>query len=297
MRRCYMDDITLVQYFGKPDIFLTMTCNPSWPEIKEQLLSIDEAQNMPDLISRVFKAKVKEMKTDILKRHIFGKVAAFISKGFIELTTTSSGVAASILPGGRTVHSRFKIRVNVDEKFSCNISKQGSLASLIRQFPKDAKTFVAIDETVERSDQSEFEDFLHSLNPPGLPPYKLTLKENCPIMLLRNLNPCEGLCIDEVKGRSDNLQLRDWLELSLNHSVPSSLLILSRAFTVSGKVKPEEAIQATFSSLPDEVVDAVQVTSMPSEDSLAEKKRKLEFLEMDEELIKVKSCFFHCAGC
>ncbi|KAF3669853.1 hypothetical protein FXO37_08819 [Capsicum annuum] len=63
---------------------------------------------------------------------------------------------------------------------------------LIAQLPKNAKTFVAIDEIVERSDQSEFEDFLHSLNPPGLPPYKLTLKENCPIMLLRNLNPCEG---------------------------------------------------------------------------------------------------------
>lgn len=81
-------------------------------------------------------------------------------------------------------------------------------------------------------------------------------------------------------------QLRDWLDLSLNHSVPSSLLILSRAFTVAGKVKPEEAVQATLSSLPDEVVDTVQVTSMPSEDSLAEKKRKLEFLEMEEELIK-----------
>ncbi|TMW84534.1 hypothetical protein EJD97_024969 [Solanum chilense] len=81
-------------------------------------------------------------------------------------------------------------------------------------------------------------------------------------------------------------QLRDWLDLSLNHSVPSSLLILSRAFTVSGKVKPEEAVQATLSSLPDEVVDTVQVTSLPSEDALAEKKRKLEFLEMEEELIK-----------
>lgn len=67
--------------------------------------------------------------------------------------------------------------------------------------------------------------------------------------------------------------------------------ILVRAFTVSGKVKPEEAVQATLSSLPDEVVDTVQVTSMPSEDSLAERKRKLEFLEMEEELIKVKSCF------
>ncbi|KAK6915793.1 LETM1-like, ribosome-binding domain [Dillenia turbinata] len=81
-------------------------------------------------------------------------------------------------------------------------------------------------------------------------------------------------------------QLRDWLDLSLNHSVPSSLLILSRAFAVSGKVRPEEAVQATLSSLPDEVVDTVGVTALPSEDSVAERRRKLEFLEMQEELIK-----------
>ncbi|KAL5214086.1 hypothetical protein ABZP36_003238 [Zizania latifolia] len=80
-------------------------------------------------------------------------------------------------------------------------------------------------------------------------------------------------------------QLRDWLGLSLNHSVPSSLLILSRAFTVSGRMKPEEAIVATLSSLPDEVVDTVG-TVLPSEDSVSDRKRKLEFLEMQEELIK-----------
>uniref|UniRef100_K3Y5K8 Mitochondrial proton/calcium exchanger protein n=1 Tax=Setaria italica TaxID=4555 RepID=K3Y5K8_SETIT len=80
-------------------------------------------------------------------------------------------------------------------------------------------------------------------------------------------------------------QLRDWLDLSLNHSVPSSLLILSRAFTVSGRMKPEEAVVATLSSLPDEVVDTVG-TVLPSEDSVSERKRKLEFLEMQEELIK-----------
>lgn len=81
-------------------------------------------------------------------------------------------------------------------------------------------------------------------------------------------------------------QLQDWLDLSLNHSVPSSLLILSRAFSVSGKVKPEEAVQATLSSLPDEVVDTVGITTLPSEDSVSERRRKLEFLEMQEELIK-----------
>ncbi|GAV83933.1 LETM1 domain-containing protein [Cephalotus follicularis] len=89
------------------------------------------------------------------------------------------------------------------------------------------------------------------------------------------------LSVDEMRQ-----QLRDWLDLSLNHSVPSSLLILSRAFSVSGKVRPEEAVQATLSSLPDEVVDTVGVTALPSEDSVSERRRKLEFLEMQEELIK-----------
>jgi hypothetical protein len=59
-----------------------------------------------------------------------------------------------------------------------------------------------------------------------------------------------------------------------------------RAFTVSGRMKPEEAVVATISSLSDEVVDTVG-TVLPSEDSVSERKRKLEFLEMQEELIKV----------
>lgn len=65
------------------------------------------------------------------------------------------------------------------------------------------------------------------------------------------------------------------------------LTLLHRAFNVSGKVRPEEAVQATLSSLPDEVVDTVGITSLPSEDSVSERRRKLEFLEMQEELIKV----------
>ncbi|CAN1857775.1 Mitochondrial proton/calcium exchanger protein [Linum perenne] len=81
-------------------------------------------------------------------------------------------------------------------------------------------------------------------------------------------------------------QLRDWLDLSLNHSMPSSLLILSRAFTVSGRVRPEEAVRATLSSLPDEVVDTLASTGLPSEDAVSERRRKLEFLQMEDERIK-----------
>ncbi|XP_060170895.1 uncharacterized protein LOC132601853 [Lycium barbarum] len=59
-------------------------------------------------------------------------------RGFIALATASSGVAASLLPGGRTTHSRFKFPILIDGNFSCNISKQSSLVSLIR----DAKLIV-----------------------------------------------------------------------------------------------------------------------------------------------------------
>nr|XP_016457584.1 PREDICTED: uncharacterized protein LOC107781402 [Nicotiana tabacum] len=78
MRQRYMDAIALVQHFRKPDLFITMTCSPSWTEIKEHLWSTDKAQDRPDLITRVFRAKIEELKTDILKRNIFGKVVSFM---------------------------------------------------------------------------------------------------------------------------------------------------------------------------------------------------------------------------
>ena len=37
LRKRYLNATTLVQQFGKPDIFATMTCNTNWPEIKKEL--------------------------------------------------------------------------------------------------------------------------------------------------------------------------------------------------------------------------------------------------------------------
>ncbi|XP_019265712.1 PREDICTED: uncharacterized protein LOC109243256 [Nicotiana attenuata] len=88
------------------------------------------------------KLKIEQnMGYDAILDRVFGnKSGAFFidGPGGSALATTTSGVAASILPGGRTAHSYFKFPINVDEKFSCNISKQSSLACLIR----DAKLIV-----------------------------------------------------------------------------------------------------------------------------------------------------------
>lgn len=38
MQQHYHDAMAIVREHGKPDLFITMTCNPNWPEIQEALL-------------------------------------------------------------------------------------------------------------------------------------------------------------------------------------------------------------------------------------------------------------------
>ncbi|XP_052111520.1 uncharacterized protein LOC127742824 [Arachis duranensis] len=60
-------------------------------------------------------------------------IADLRSKGHIVLVIASSGIATTLLPGGRTPHSRFKIPINAEPSSTCSISKQSDLAKLIRQ--------------------------------------------------------------------------------------------------------------------------------------------------------------------
>lgn len=72
MRRRYLNAMALVQKYGKPDLFATMTCNPNWPEIKQELSVGEKAQNRPDLVSRIFQAKLIAAKKEILEKKVFG---------------------------------------------------------------------------------------------------------------------------------------------------------------------------------------------------------------------------------
>ncbi|XP_077251242.1 uncharacterized protein LOC143890438 [Tasmannia lanceolata] len=55
------------------------------------------------------------------------------SDGRLVLSIASSGIAALLLPGGRTAHSRFKIPLDVFETTACTITHQSELADLIRK--------------------------------------------------------------------------------------------------------------------------------------------------------------------
>ena len=58
-------------------------------------------------------------------------MATVRKQGKIALATASSGIAALLLPGGRTAHSRFKIPINVNDCSTCNIKLLSDDANLI----------------------------------------------------------------------------------------------------------------------------------------------------------------------
>ena len=78
MQQLYQDSMAIVREFGKPDLFVTVTCNPKWPEIVDELLPNQQASDRPDLVARVFKLKLKSITHDLFVKGILGRVIAHV---------------------------------------------------------------------------------------------------------------------------------------------------------------------------------------------------------------------------
>ncbi|CDF41121.1 unnamed protein product [Chondrus crispus] len=78
MRQQMHDIIAISNQIGHPDIFLTMTCNPSWPEITRALLPNQTPQDRPDLCARVFRLKMKYLVSLAINEEVFGTVVAHV---------------------------------------------------------------------------------------------------------------------------------------------------------------------------------------------------------------------------
>ena len=70
--------MALVQQHGKPDLLIIIMSNPKWEEIKYELRPSEVPQNRPDLTSRVFPAKLQDLKDQLYKKKIFEKVVAHV---------------------------------------------------------------------------------------------------------------------------------------------------------------------------------------------------------------------------
>ncbi|XP_076928878.1 uncharacterized protein LOC143593011 [Bidens hawaiensis] len=77
MMQNYLDAMCLCRWFGYPDFFITITCNPNWPEVKRFLKDTTlKSEDRPDILCRLFKVKLDALIKLVNDRSIFGKVQA-----------------------------------------------------------------------------------------------------------------------------------------------------------------------------------------------------------------------------
>jgi hypothetical protein len=70
--QCFHDGINIVNQIDSPCLIGTMTCNPEWREVKENLEFGEKPFDRIDLLDRVFKMKLNALIEDIFEKHVFG---------------------------------------------------------------------------------------------------------------------------------------------------------------------------------------------------------------------------------
>ena len=75
----FQDAMAICREYRKPDLFITMTCNPNWTEIQSELKNGQPPQNRADLVARVFKLKRDQLMKDLNVGQLFGKTVAHMN--------------------------------------------------------------------------------------------------------------------------------------------------------------------------------------------------------------------------
>ncbi|KAF8049879.1 hypothetical protein N665_2102s0002 [Sinapis alba] len=80
MAEKYQDAMAICRWYGNPHLFITVTANPNWVELKEHLDAYggDSPNSRPDLECRMFKLKLDEMISDFKKGLYFPKPDAVV---------------------------------------------------------------------------------------------------------------------------------------------------------------------------------------------------------------------------
>ncbi|MBW0526853.1 hypothetical protein O181_066568 [Austropuccinia psidii MF-1] len=78
MSQLFQDSMSLVREFGHPSLFITMTANPHWPEIVEQLVPGKTSADRPDIVTQVFYLKLQSMMRDLTKKNCLWKVVSYV---------------------------------------------------------------------------------------------------------------------------------------------------------------------------------------------------------------------------
>ena len=77
MNQYMQDAMALVRAFSRPSLFITITCNPQWPEITEEPFAGQSYTDRHVIVSRVLHLKVRQLLKVIFKEQVFDPTRAF----------------------------------------------------------------------------------------------------------------------------------------------------------------------------------------------------------------------------
>ncbi|TVU21988.1 hypothetical protein EJB05_31660, partial [Eragrostis curvula] len=106
-------------------------------ELEQRTLNAEQRAGFDEIMDHVTSEKGRVFFIDgpggTGKTYLYKALIATVrSMGFLAVATATSGIAASIMPGGRTAHSRFKIPIKISDESMCNFTKQSGTAELLR---------------------------------------------------------------------------------------------------------------------------------------------------------------------
>jgi len=70
------DALAINRHYHGADLFITVTANPNWPEVTRELLPGQTPADCPDLVVRVFHAKVAQLLKDLNEHGVMGHTVA-----------------------------------------------------------------------------------------------------------------------------------------------------------------------------------------------------------------------------
>lgn len=112
--------------------------------------------------------------------------------------------------------------------------------NMIDRFPGQAKVNHSFDSVDDDPHNSYPLDYLNSITLNGLPPHELIIKINCPVILLRNLNPNNGLC------NGTRLMVRAFQDNAIDAEIVGGQHASKRVFIPRIPLSPSDDISLPF---------------------------------------------------
>ncbi|XP_042757993.2 uncharacterized protein LOC111895117 [Lactuca sativa] len=170
----------------------SLRMSPLWASVKRLRLNINmRAVNDPWFSN--FLLRVGDGKEETLDESYI-RIPDNMSIRYTDKTKSVDALIDAIFPSLHSNGADSKFIISRAILSTKNESVDEINNKLIERFSGEQKVYYSFDEAEDDKNNLYPMEYLNSLNVSGVPPHYLRLKTGCPVILLRNIDPSNGLC-------------------------------------------------------------------------------------------------------